>query len=76
MTYHTDNKIRKNIQGYGFLSFAKKFGNKYSKIFINKGISSVKRIKTAAKKFDQNKYGKAIKKEGLKVSKMAGKQVS
>ena len=31
MTYHTDNRIRKYMQGYGFLSFSKKFGSKYSK---------------------------------------------
>ena len=31
MTYHTDNKCRKYVQGYGFLSFAQKFGNKYGK---------------------------------------------
>ena len=24
MTYHTDNKYRKYVQGYGFLSFARK----------------------------------------------------
>ena len=29
MTYNTDNRVRKYVQGYGFLSFAKKFGNKY-----------------------------------------------
>ena len=62
MTYHTDNKIRKYVQGYGFLSFAKKSGNKYGKKFINKGISASKRIKTAAKKFNQSKYGQALKK--------------
>ena len=28
MTYHTDNKIRKYVKGYGFMSFAKKFGSK------------------------------------------------
>ena len=31
MEYHTDNKIRKYVQGYVFLSFAKKFGTKYGK---------------------------------------------
>ena len=33
MTVHTDNKVRKYVQGYGFLSFAKKFGSKYGKKF-------------------------------------------
>ena len=50
MTYRTDNRIRKHVQEYGFLSFAKKFGSKYGKTFINKGISASKRLKTAAKK--------------------------
>ena len=31
MTYHTDNKVRKYVQEYGFLSFAKKFRTKYGK---------------------------------------------
>ena len=29
MTYRTDNKIRKYIKGYGFMSFAKNLGSKY-----------------------------------------------
>ena len=57
MIYHTDNKIRKYVQGYGFLSFAKKFWNIYGKKIINKGT-------TAAKKINKSKYGKALKKEG------------
>ena len=73
MTYHTDNKIRKYLQGYGFLSFVKRFGSKYGKKFINKGISASKRLKTAAKKFNQSKYDQTLKKEGLKVAKLAGK---
>ena len=76
MTYHTDNKIRKYVQGYGFISFAKKFGSKYGKKFLNKGISASKRIKTAATKFGQSKYGKVLKKEGSKIGKLAGKQLS
>ena len=48
MTHHTDNRIRKYVQGYGFLSFAKKVGSKYGKKFVNKGISASKRLKTAA----------------------------
>ena len=77
MSYHTDNKVRKYVQGCGFMPFAKKFGTKYGKKFVNKGISAFKRLKPAAKKFNQSKYGhQALKKEGLKVGKLAGKQVS
>ena len=31
MRYSLEPKYRKNVQGYGFLSFAKKFGDKYGK---------------------------------------------
>ena len=68
MTYHTENKIRKYVKGYGFLSFAKKFGSKYGKKFVNKGIS-------AAKRFNKSKYGQALKTEGLKLAKSSGKQI-
>ena len=56
MTYHTDNRVREYVQGYGFLSFVKKFGNKSGKMFVNKGI-------TTAKRFNKSKYGKALKKK-------------
>ena len=31
MRYSTEPRFRKYVKGYGFLSFAKNFGNKYSK---------------------------------------------
>ena len=31
MGYSTEPGFRKYVKGYGFLSFAKKFGNKYGK---------------------------------------------
>ena len=31
MRYSTEPKFRKYVKGYGFLSFAKNFGNKYDK---------------------------------------------
>ena len=31
MRYSTEPTFRKYVKGYGFLSFARKFGNKYSK---------------------------------------------
>ena len=40
MIYRTDNKYKKYVQGYSFLSFAKKFANNYGKKLINTGISS------------------------------------
>ena len=38
MTYYTENKVRKYVRGYGNMSFAKNFGSKYGKKFLNKGI--------------------------------------
>ena len=51
------------------MSFAKKFGSKYSKKFLNKGISTSKKIRNVASKLNQSKYAKILKKE-------AGKQLS
>ena len=31
MTYRTDNKIKKYVKVYGFMSFAKNLGSKYGK---------------------------------------------
>ena len=56
MAYRTDNKIRRYVKGYGFMSFAKNLGSEYGKEIMNKGIS-------AASKFNQSKYGKTLKKK-------------
>ena len=58
MTYHTDNKIRKYVKGYGFMRFAKNFGSKYGKKFLNTGISASKIIKDSSSKLNQIKFGK------------------
>ena len=31
MTYRTDNKIRRYVKGFGFMSFSKNLGSKYGK---------------------------------------------
>ena len=71
MRYQTDNNYRRYVQGYGFLSFARKFGKKYGKKLINTGINS-------AKKCSNSKYGKKLidttKKEGIDFGKIAGKK--
>ena len=69
MTYHTDNKVRKYVQGYGFLPFARSLGSKYGKQFK----TVAKMFKTTATKNNQSKYGQLLKKEELKVGKLAGK---
>ena len=63
MSYHTNNQVRKYVRGYGFLSFAIKFGSKYGKNFLNKGISASKRMRGVAAKLNQSKFGKILKKK-------------
>ena len=57
------------------MSFAQNFGSKYSKKFLNKGISASKRIKNTVSKFNQSKYGKMLKNQGSEFSKIAGKKI-
>ena len=77
MTYRTDNKTRKYVKGYGFMSFAKNqrfsqglknLGNKFGKKIMNKGISF-------ASKFNQGKHGKMLKNQGSEFGKIAGKKI-
>ena len=35
LRYSTEPKFRKFVKGYGFLSFARKFGDKYGKILMD-----------------------------------------
>ena len=44
MTYRTDNKIRRYVKGYGFMSFAKNLGSKYGKRNMNKGTLASKKF--------------------------------
>ena len=64
MTYSKDIQIRKYVKGYGFMSFAKNFGSKYGNEFLNKGVSTAKRIKNTESAFNQSKYGNILKKQG------------
>ena len=64
MTYYTDNKIRRYVKGYGFMSCAKNLGSKYGRKIINKGIPA-----------SQSKYGKMLKKQGTEFGKIAGKKI-
>ena len=82
MIYSKDNQIRKYVKGYGFMSFAKNFGSKYGKKFLNKGNSASKRIKgtgnfikNSASRFNQSKFGKILKKQGSEFGKIAGKKI-
>ena len=75
MIYSLEPTHRRYVKGYGFLSFAKKFGDKYGKKLIN---TATKTGINAAKKFNE-KYGKKIvditKKEGINFPKTAGKRI-
>ena len=51
MCYSTETRERRFVKGYGFMSFARKFSDKYSKSLMDKGIDvSRKFAKTAGKK--------------------------
>ena len=51
MRYSIETKKRIYVKGYGFMSFARNFSDKYSKSFIDKGIDvSITFAKTAGKR--------------------------
>ena len=55
MTYSTEPKFRKYVKGYGFLSFAKKFGNKYGKKLMDAAPKTgIDAAKTTSKRIVQN----------------------
>ena len=41
MRYSTEPKFRKYVKGYGFLSFARKFGDKYGKTLMDTATKTV-----------------------------------
>ena len=54
MRYSLETKNRKYVQGYGFLSFARKFGDKYGKILMDIATKTgIDPTKTASKKVVQ-----------------------
>ena len=51
MRYSIESRERRFVKGYGFMSFARNFSDKYSKSLIDKGIDVSKKFaKTAGKK--------------------------
>ena len=75
MRYSLEPNYRKYVQGYGFLSFAKQFGDKYDKKLMN---TATKTGINAARKFG-DKYGKDLmdtaKTTGIDAAKTASKRV-
>ena len=61
MRHSIETEYRKYIKGYGFLSFARNFGNKYDKKLMN----SARKTDT---KFS-NKYGKKLTDTAIKTGK-------
>ena len=50
MRYSTEPKYRKYVEGYGFLSFARKFGDKYGKKLMDTATKTgIDAAKTASK---------------------------
>ena len=68
MRYLVEPTYRRYVKGYGFLSFARKFGDKSGKKLMN-----------TATKVGTSKYGKKIidttKKQGSEFAKTAGKRI-
>ena len=51
MRYSIEPRGRRYVKGYGFMSFARNFSDKYSKSLMDKGIDVCKKFaKTAGKK--------------------------
>ena len=54
MRYSKEPKFRKYVKGYGFLSFARKFDDKYSKKLIDTATKTgIDAVKTASKRVVQ-----------------------
>ena len=54
MRYSLEPKYRKYVQDYGFLSFAREFGDKYSKKLMDTGIKTkIDAAKSASKRVVQ-----------------------
>ena len=54
MRYSTERRFRKYVEGYGFLSFARKFGDKYrKKLMDTETKTGIDATKTASKRVVQ-----------------------
>ena len=75
MRYSLEPTYRRYVKGYGFLSFARKFGDEYGKKLMN---TATKTGINAVKQFE-DKYGKYLKdtskKKGTNFVKTTGKKV-
>ena len=71
MRHSLEPEYRKYVKGYGFLSFARNFGDKYGKILMNTAIK--------AGTYLNSKYGKKLTDTAIKTGKdfatIAGKKI-
>ena len=71
MPYSIEPKERRYVKGYGFLSFARNFGNKYGKKLMNTAIKTGTNF--------NSKYGKKLTDTAIKTGKdfatIAGKKI-
>ena len=63
MRYSIEPRERRYVKGYGFLSFAKNFGNKYGKKLMNTA------IKTGTNCNDKKEYSKKLTDTAIKIGK-------
>ena len=57
MGYSTEPRFRKYVKGYGFLLFARKFGDKYGKKLIDTATKTgIDAAKTASKRVVQKRF--------------------
>ena len=69
MRYSTERKYRKYITGYGFLSFARRFGDKYGKKLIDTATKTGTDVaKTTSKRVVQNTEVATCEMIGIKIS--------
>ena len=73
MRYSTEPRFRKYVKGYGFLSFARKFGDKYGKKLID---TTTKTGKDAAKTASKRVVQKTAEAGDLTGKKIADKITS
>ena len=71
MRYSIELRERRYVKGYGFMSFARNFGNKYGKKLMNTAIKTDKNF--------NSKYGKKLTDTAIKTGKdfvtIAGKKI-
>ena len=69
MRYSTGPRLRKYVEGYGFLSFARKFGDKYGKRLMDTATKTeIDAAKTASKRVVQKTAEAAWDMTGNKIT--------